>query len=75
MFAPGSVQYLRLLEDTVRDGVLEWEPRVDLLEVRAETLEQDDTQVIVNIDYVVRKSNTQGNLVFPFYLGLIEVPS
>jgi phage baseplate assembly protein W len=73
VFAPGSVQYLRLLETTVREAVRDWEPRVELESVSAETLPGYETHVNVNIDYRIRSSNTRGNLVFPFYLGLLEV--
>lgn len=72
VFAPGSVQSLGLLETTIRDAVRDWEPRVDLEEVRAEVDLEDETRVIVNISYTVRRTNTRNNLVFPFYLGLLE---
>ena len=73
LFAPGSVQYLRLLETTVREAVRDWEPRVTLENVGAETVPGDETRVNVNIDYRIRGSNTKLNLVFPFYLGQLEV--
>lgn len=72
VFAPGSVQYLRLLETTVREAVIEWEPRVDLIEVRAELDAGDETHATVAISYKVRQSNTKQNLVFPYYLGTVE---
>ncbi len=86
VFAPGSDQYLRLLENTVRAAVRDWEPRVDLLDVRAETDAPDplvqpdptdpaaEARVTVSIDYQVRQSNSRFNLVFPFYLGSVEPP-
>lgn len=67
VFAPGSQQYLGLLETTVREAVRDWEPRVDLEEVRAEPDLDDETCVTVHIGYRVRQTNTRGNLVFPFY--------
>jgi phage baseplate assembly protein W len=69
VFAPGSLQYLSLLETTVRDAVRDWEPRVELESVRAETAPDDETQVTVSIGYRVRKSDTRYNLVYPFYLA------
>jgi phage baseplate assembly protein W len=72
VFAPGSVQSLGLLETTIRDAVRDWEPRVDLEEVRAEVDLEDETRVIVSISYTVRRTNTRNNLVFPFYLGMLE---
>jgi uncharacterized protein len=69
VFAPGSVRYLRLLETSVRAAVRDFEPRVDLDTVSAETDVSDDTRILVSIDYRVRQTNTRQNLVFPFYLG------
>ena len=73
VFAPGSVQYLQLLETSIREAVRDWEPRVELLDVRAETDPAEETRAIVSIAYRIRGSNTRTNLVFPFYLGLAEM--
>ena len=72
VFSPGSVQYLQLLETTVREAVRDWEPRVTLEGVTAEAIPGDETRVNVDIDYRIRGSNTRANLVFPFYLGRLE---
>jgi uncharacterized protein len=72
LFAPGSERYLRLLETTVQEAVRDWESRVDLIDVRAETDLPDETRVLVSIAYRVRQSNTRHSMVFPFYLGRTE---
>jgi phage baseplate assembly protein W len=72
VFFPGSVQYLRLLENTVREAVRDWEPRVDLTQVLAESDPVDEFKVTVSISYTVRRTNTRNNLVFPFYLGTVQ---
>ena len=72
VFAPGSVQYLGLLETTVREAIRDWEPRVETESVSAEVDPQDETRVTVSIRYLVRQTNTRNNLVFPFYLGTPE---
>ena len=72
VFAPGSVKHLGLLETTVREAVRDWEPRVQLEEVRAEVDPEDETRITVSVSYLVRQTNTRNNLVFPFYLGAIE---
>lgn len=69
LFAPGSQKYLGLIEDAVREAIRDWEPRVDLLEARAEADAEDPTFVKVSIDYRIRRTNTRGNLVFPFYVN------
>jgi phage baseplate assembly protein W len=86
VFAPGSEQYLRLLEQSIRAAVRDFEPRVDLLDVLAESGVTDpgtmpdagsvgraEARVTVSISYKVRRTNSRFNLVFPFYLGTVEV--
>jgi phage baseplate assembly protein W len=68
VFAPGSVQMLGQLETAVREAIRDWEPRIELQSVRAETQPRDPTRVDVVVAYTVRATNTRGNLVFPFYL-------
>jgi phage baseplate assembly protein W len=88
VFAPGSEQYLRLLEQSIRAAVRDFEPRVDLQDVRAEagitepgvvpdagSAGREEARVTVSIDYTVRRTNSRFNLVFPYYLGTVEVPS
>jgi len=68
VFAPGSDHFLRELERAVREAVRDWEPRVEVDDVRAELSPRDETIALVTLDYRMRASNTRGNLVFPFYL-------
>jgi phage baseplate assembly protein W len=72
VFAPGSTQYLRLLESAVQDAVTNWEPRVDVNQVVAEADSADPFKVVVSISYTVRQTNTSTNLVFPYYLGMTQ---
>ena len=75
VFAPGSVQYLRLLESSVRKAVRDFEPRVELEFATAEVDPEEQNQVTVRIGYRIRGANSRGNLVFPFYLGVDEGPA
>ena len=70
VFAPGSVQNLRDLENSIATAVRTYEPRVELDSVRAEADPADESRVTVSVSYRVRRTNTKQNLVFPFYLGL-----
>lgn len=71
VFAPGSVQNLRLLETTVSQAIRDFEPRVVAEQVQAELDPRDDTIAVVDVTYRVRQTNTRDNLVFPFYLGTL----
>jgi uncharacterized protein len=74
VFAPGSVQFLQLLETTVQEAVTNWEPRVDLTSVDAEADATDPYKVTVSVSYTVRQTNTSNNIVFPYYLGTLQSP-
>ncbi|MEM7584787.1 MAG: GPW/gp25 family protein [Acidobacteriota bacterium] len=52
----------------VRRALIQWEPRVDLLDVRVETLPEARNQLQIHIDYQVRETHAVHNLVYPFYL-------
>lgn len=73
LFAPGSTRFLGLLEQTVHEAIRDWEPRVDLLSAIASPDADEPSRVLVSIDYVVRRTNSKFNLVFPFYVGELEV--
>lgn len=72
VFAPGSIQYLKLLEKTIEEAIVRWEPRVILDRVLAETNPTEENKILVHIAYSIRGSNARDNLVFPFYVGLLE---
>ena len=53
--------------EEVRDALVEFEPRIDVLNV--EVSPGGDGEVLyISIDYQVRATNTVFNLVYPFYL-------
>jgi phage baseplate assembly protein W len=53
--------------EEVRDALVSFEPRVDVLNV--DVSPGDDGEVLyVSIDYQIRATNTVFNLVYPFYL-------
>jgi uncharacterized protein len=72
LFAPGSVQHLRLLETDIREAIRDHEPRVAAEEVRATLDPRDETHASVEVTVRVRRTNTRLNLVFPYYLGNVE---
>jgi len=51
----------------VRDALLMFEPRVDVLDVRV-SAEAGGEVLLISIDYQVRATNNLFNLVYPFYL-------
>ena len=51
----------------VRDALIRWEPRIDVLDVVTEVKGRGEV-LLINIHYRVRSTNNYFNLVYPFYL-------
>jgi phage baseplate assembly protein W len=51
----------------VRDALLFFEPRIDVIDVEMSPGE-DGTAMLISIDYQVRATDNVFNLVYPFYL-------
>jgi phage baseplate assembly protein W len=56
------------IEDRVREALAAFEPRIDVLQVSAQSDAGLDGQLRISIDYVIRGTNNQFNLVYPFYI-------
>ena len=52
----------------VREALVRWEPRIDLLDVRVEAPEEQKNLLLIRIDYRIRSNNAFYNLVYPFFL-------
>lgn len=68
VFAPNSPSTHRAVEAEVRAALARWEPRIDVTAVRAHADGGRDNLIMIEIDYVVRRTNAAVNLVYPFYL-------
>jgi uncharacterized protein len=56
------------ISERVREALATFEPRIDVMRVDALSGGGTDGQLRVSIDYLVRGTNNQFNLVFPFYI-------
>jgi phage baseplate assembly protein W len=54
--------------EDVRDALVSFEPRIDVLGVEVEPGGDSGEVLYISIDYQVRATNTVFNLVYPFYL-------
>lgn len=68
VFAPINTATVTLVEDSVREALTLWEPRIELIKVEASTEYADEGKLPISIDYRVRTTNNRFNLVYPFYL-------
>lgn len=58
----------RMIENAVYEALVAWEPRIEVNEIKTLTEKALEGKLLISIDYKVRRSNTQVNLVYPFYL-------
>ncbi len=68
VFAPNNTSTATLITFYIKEALLKWEPRIELLKVNAEPDETEQNKLIITIDYMVKTTNTKENLVYPFYL-------
>ena len=52
----------------VRSALVEWEPRIDILDIDVLPNPAHPNLLQISINYQVRTTNNQFNLVYPFYL-------
>lgn len=65
MYAPMNKGNLALIENSVLEALEIWEPRIEVLKVKADTSAASDGKLLISIEYEVRSTNTHFNLVFP----------
>ena len=56
------------MEQAIREALLRWEPRIDVTDVKFDASEAVNGLLTINIEYKVRATNTDRNLVYPFYV-------
>lgn len=68
VFAPANAVTATLAENYAKTAILRWEPRISEVEAHAEYHPRNHARLDLNIGYVVRSSNVEENLVYPFFL-------
>ncbi len=56
------------IQDTVKNAILLYEPRVKLSEITVTPDPSDQSRLVVSVGYVIRTSNSRRNFVFPFHI-------
>ena len=57
-----------LIQSSVREALAKWESRIEVLNVDISMDKAIDGKLLINIGYIVRKTNNRFNLVYPFYI-------
>lgn len=70
-FMDTSITMLSILSDNIRELILSQEPRISDVDVEIDS-ESREGCLIIFINYTLAMSNTQENMVFPFYLNALR---
>lgn len=68
VFSVIDTSTVTLMENSVKEAITLWEPRVRLTGVKASTGSVSEGKIEISVDYEVRATNNRFNLVYPFYL-------
>jgi phage baseplate assembly protein W len=68
IFSPNDTQTVTLLEFDIKEALMKWEQRIEVLDVNSYPDEGDKNKINITIEYLVKTTNTKNNLVYPFYL-------
>jgi phage baseplate assembly protein W len=72
VFAPIDSTTVALIRDAIEEALVLWEPRIDVLSVEAATEGRQapvrEAMLPITVRYRIRSTNTEYNLVYPFYL-------
>jgi phage baseplate assembly protein W len=68
LFEPITTGTMSLVRHRVEQALVEWEPRIEVRDVKVAAPDASLGRLEVTIGYIVRSTNTFYNLVYPFYL-------
>jgi uncharacterized protein len=68
VFSVNNATTAGLVEREVRQALILWEPRLELLDVEVTPNPAEAYTLLIRIEYRVRATNSVFNLVYPFYL-------
>lgn len=56
-----------LIKDKIKTAILYFEPRIDAKRIELNTANELEGEILIEIEYVIRATNSRFNFVFPYY--------
>ena len=69
VFEPMNTSLITYMRDKIEKALLYHEPRIDLKRVEINTANVLEGVVLIEVDYVVRTTNSRQNYVYPYYIN------
>lgn len=68
LFQPLNLTVKTEIQDRVKTAILYHEPRIDAEKIEVDDSNQLEGEILIEVHYRVRATNSRKNLVFPFYI-------
>jgi uncharacterized protein len=68
VFAENNASTITLIVHLVREALLKYEARIDVLDVHADSTADSPNLLLIRVNYRIRATNAIGNFVYPFYI-------
>ena len=69
IFSPLNLTLKTYVADLIETAILYFEPRIDLDKVQINENNDLEGELLIELNYRIRSTNTRRNLVYPFYRG------
>lgn len=57
------------MRNLIQKAILFYEPRISVEKIELDEQSETNGLILITVNYLVRNTNTRGNLVYPFYLN------
>jgi phage baseplate assembly protein W len=68
VFEPNNDLTTGRVAESVRRALVDFEARIDVLDVRVESAPNEPNLLLIRVDYRIRANNSFHNLVYPFFI-------
>lgn len=69
VFAPNNPNTIASIVHGIQRALVRFEPRIDVMDVKARAHPETPSILLIDIDYRVRANNAMHNIVYPFYIN------
>jgi hypothetical protein len=69
VFAPNTATQAGAVASEVRQALVRWEPRIDVLDVIVSVSGDQGELLLIRVDYRIRANNAFYNFVYPFFVA------
>jgi uncharacterized protein len=69
LFEPLNTTVKTIMIDKIKIAILFFEPRIDAKKIELNTQNELEGEVLIEVEYIVRATNSRFNFVFPYYIN------